>query len=112
MDITYDRVRDFCPKCVYCNKIFLNRELLANHFVTRHLLTSKNEFMCPHCCLTRYNIGSHVQSFHKNMCLFCGEKETEGAHTTCTQYVKNAIKNHFQRKITLLLNMLEGLQNI
>jgi hypothetical protein len=109
----YDRVRDFCPKCIYCNKIYLNQELLAHHFLTRHLLDTTAAYWCPHChTLLNQNILAHVQTSHSEKCLLCGCTDVDANHVTCTRFVKNAIKKYFQEKISLLLNLLEGFETI
>ena len=112
MESVYDRVRDFCPKCFYCDKIFLNRQLLAHHFLTQHLLCKNNKVLCPHCIKWNENMLAHCQIFHKEKCLFCGMDDKDETHYACTNVVKEAIKNYFQKKISHLLNLLEGLENI
>ena len=113
MEFVYDRVRDFCPKCIYCNKIYLNQELLAHHFLTRHLFHTTTAYWCPHCnTLFNENILAHVQSCHSEKCLLCGCNDVDANHAMCTQVVKNAIQKYFEEKISLLLNMLEGLETI
>jgi len=112
MELTYDRVKDFCPKCIYCEKIYLNKELLAHHFLVHHLLNKTKSFWCPHCITFEKNILSHVQKKHETLCLFCGKYEQKEFHQQCTMLVKNAIRQYFQKKISCLLNMLEGLEDI
>lgn len=108
----YDSVRDFCPKCIYCQKIYLNRDLLAHHFLTRHLFRTTTSHWCPHCTSYIKNMIAHVQNLHPEKCLLCGENDPEANHKVCTSFVKTAIKNHFQKKISVLLNMLEGFESI
>ena len=55
---------------------------------------------------------AHVQNLHPEKCLLCGENDPEANHKVCTSFVKTAIKNHFQKKISVLLNMLEGFESI
>ena len=38
--------------------------------------------------------------------------DKDETHYACTNVVKEAIKNYFQKKISHLLNLLEGLENI
>ena len=112
MKLAYDRVKDFCPKCIYCCKIFLNPQLLAQHFVTRHLLSKTSASTCPHCFIVTRSVMSHVRTTHSKKCCFCGSDTVDSAHNKCTLLVNTAIKSHFQRKINVLLNMLKGLENI
>jgi len=53
-----------------------------------------------------------MQRSHGTLCLFCGKHEQNKTHEQCTIYVKNAIRQYFQKKISCLLNMLEGLEDI
>lgn len=109
----YDSTRDFCPKCIYCHKIYLNRDLLAYHFVTQHLLNKDDgNWTCPHCPQQPFNILAHVQQVHPCACLLCGNVHKEAGVHACTHYVQIAIKHYFAKKISLLLNMLRGLETI
>lgn len=112
MELAYDRVKDFCPKCIYCCKIFLNPQLLAQHFVTRHLLSNTSDDTCPHCFIVTSSVVSHVKITHSEKCCLCGSDIINSAHNKCTLLVNTAIKSHFQKKINVLLNMLKGLENI
>ncbi len=117
----YDSTRDFCPKCIYCHKIYLNRDLLAYHFVTQHLLNKDDaNWTCPHCPQLveqqqqPLNILAHVQQVHPCSCLFCGNVHdtNKDAGVSCTHHVQIAIKHYFAKKISLLFNMLRGLETI
>lgn len=111
MDFVYDRVREFCPKCIYCHKIYLNRQLLASHFLKQHIFNALKECCpCPCCSIQENNILVHVQTHHPNVCLLCGQRDFD--HDLCNRELQSAIKHYFQTKISALLNMLEGLESI
>jgi hypothetical protein len=112
MEFAYDRVKDFCPKCIYCCKIFLNPQLLAHHFVTLHLLSTTSYYTCPHCPIVTCSVVSHVRNTHSEKCCFCGSNDIDKTHKKCTLLVNTAVKIHFQKKIHVLLTMLKGLENI
>ena len=113
MDFVYDRVREFCPKCIYCHKIYLNKQLLASHFLKQHIFNSFKECCsCPCCFIQENNILVHVQNHHPDVCLLCGQDDSDKTHVMCNCEIKSAIKYHFQTKISALLNMLEGLESI